>query len=735
MMSSSTPLPDSSYRLINNFVSELERHELKPCISLVRYGIIPTELDSAIWDSLPKSLLDKLFVFQDGSDPSLTSIGEIFFAISTNPLISSSIISFCLAVEPSPDQVRQAFIDSASKEHQVLDSHPRQTTINWKPFFFPKASENYVLPHQTKDATAFVQKINSKLRQFRDRIEFKRIWPYGTSRGISKTGRESLIKLRSELSRTPWLTEEDKRRPPTSQDVVNMFIHEGLWAKGVCEMKQKWYPAQLVPRTYFAQGGNAIRVSCYLRNFFNDLTDTYLPTERRARVDGSRLICPDGGHFIIYDLTSFTSNFHEQQSFLRNMADFFRETLVFLIGHNLSLEEHYLGDLIDEYCEEVNTLPQYEFNKGILDFSLEALTFTHHVAGFLGVPGNLATCTLAHGISIGICVDSDKNQSCAGDDGNVGVRDDIQEQEVRRTVHSLGTFNDEKMSTTKITGRGSYLKRPFRQVMNQGIMINRVDFPLMGSCNLMIKDDLRFPELSKDRSKLRQSLASSISRLFRSLYEHSSGEISDDILTFILSFIQEFYAKASLPSAGMVRGFYGSDLDVTSFRIEAAVVFPVSERYLRRDPDVVLTEDFLPWITEVPVWTDETIQLSRGEDWPAGESRKGRSSPVLDKLVVLGFLERTETERMVLMGPDARRHFRRFDKEDFVRQEYTYTAKLSLNRDQVLSTGLSGLTDLEWKRQFVQPNVSVPLSFRPFKDHDAAKDSHDDVSAVMEDLY
>jgi len=735
-MSTSETLPLSSYDRINGFISSLDRRELKPCISLVRYGVIPTRHDVAIWNSIPDTLLHKLFNFHEGCDPSQTEIGMVFFQISTNPLISSSIISMCLAVEPSETEIQQAFIDSASKEVQVMEGTPRSPSINWKLFFKPSRSENIVTNCQSTDATPFVYRVNASLRRFRDTIEYSRIWPHGTSRGISRQGRESLAKLRSLATSTPWLREEDKHRPATSRDVVNHYIHTGLWADGACEMKQKWYPAQLVPRTYFAQGGTAIRVSCYLRNFFNDFTDSYVPTDRFARVDGSRLICPDGGHFLIYDLTSFTSNFFEQRSFLKHMADFFRYTLVFLVGPNLSLLEASLGDLIDTYCDEINTLPQYEFNKDILDFATDTLLFTHHIAGFLGVPGNLSTCTLAHGLAVGVCLRDDQRQSCAGDDGNVGVEDDSNEQEVKRMIHYLGVFNDEKASSTKETKRGSYLKRPFMQVGNQGQMIERVDYPLLGAVNLMTKDDPRFLKLSQDRAKLRKSIAASTARLVRALYEHSNGYFRPGVLEYILLFIKDIYAKAALPTSGMVRGFYGSNLDYESFRIEAAVVFPISERFFRRDPDVVLSEDFLPWIVEVPVWTDEEIRFSHGEDWQIGYSRTGRSAPVLEKLCAMGFLDRVETERTTLVGEAARRHFRRFGKDDFRRQEYTYTARLNLSSDQLLSIGLSGLDDSEWKRQFTQASYSRPLSLRSqSRDFDKEVADLDTGALNLEDLY
>jgi len=727
-------LPLSTFVTIRDFVDALERHEVKPCISLVRFGIVPTPDDNAIWDVLPHSLFDKLFTRYD-QDPEFTEIGEIFFKVSTNPLISSTIISYCLAKVPTEDEIAHEFIASVSKEVQVMESTARPPAINWKLFFEPIPGDCFIVPHQKADSTPVVMKINAQFRRFRDSICYSRIWPHGTSRGVSHSAQKSLEDLRLRTD-TSWMTPEDHHGQISSLSVVKHYIHTGFWAEGPSELRQKWYPSGLTPRTYFAQGGDAVRTSCYLRNFFNDFTDTFIPCERLARVDGNRLICPDGGYFYIYDLTSFTSNFHEQCSFLRSMASFFRETTVFLIGRHLLLQQESLGDMIDEYIDTVNILPPYEFNKEILDFSLDSVVFLHHVAGFLGIPGNLATCTLAHGISIGITTKEDKRQSTAGDDGNVGLSDELEEHEIKRTLHLLGTLNESKASSTQKTGRGSYLKRPFKQSGQQGQTIDRVDFPLLGAVNLMIRDDPRFPKLSTDRAQLRKSIATSVCRLIRDLYTHSLGYYSPGVLEYILLFLKDVYAKGALPTSGMVRGLYGSDLDLQNFKIDAAVVFPLSERYFRRDPDLVLTEDFLPWVVEVPVWTDEVIRFHEFEEWRKDDIRVGRSSPVLEKLVKLGFLERRETERITMVGEDARKHFRRLVRTDFEKQEYQYTALLTLSPIQLQSIGLSGFNESQWKRSFYTGEMYVPMrSKREYRDPDKVVDIFSESSIGLEDLY
>lgn len=725
-------LHQTAYSDIRRFVLSLNELELKPCITLVRYGIVPSPSETSLWPKLPQSLLAKLF----SGNPSLThpsEIGQTFFEVSCNPTISSVILSLALSVKPSPNRVKELFRESLSKEVKVMESSPRSTSINWDIFFKPIPGQCFVTSHQRTDATPQILEVHSALRRFRNRMSYSRIWPHATSRGISKSAQQSLLKLRLKRAKIPLVHSDSSL---CSLDVIRHYIHTSCWPSGICELKQKWYPHGLSPRSYFSQGGEAIRVSSYLRNFFNDLCDSYIPTERFSRVDGNRLRCPPGGHFLIYDLTSFTSNFHEQERLLRSMATFFRGTIVFLIGPSLSLIERDLGDMIDEYCDTVNVLPPYEFNKGILDLGWPYPELHHRVAGFLGVPGNIASCTWAHGVSVGASLLDWSHQSAAGDDGNAGV-DDKSEQEVRKTVSLLGLFHRDKASTTLDTGNASYLKRRFEQIGDRGRMFQRVDFPLLGAINTILEEDLRFPKLSEDRGRMRKSVASSVAKVFRDVFETTQGEISDDVLGFLLQFLDEVYSKAGLPRHGMVRKMYGSSLESVHNRIDAAVVFPLQERYFRRDPDALLCEEFLPWSLEVPIQTDVELSFPDGERWPQGKSFLSRSSRPLEQLVRLGYVLRKESERMTVYGLEAREHFRRLVSEDFREQEFEYESLLEITSDQLKSIGLSGVRDSDWKKLFgVGDTGRSRLSFRrQYQDFDDVVDTSAFFPESIGDLY
>lgn len=707
---------------VRRLIDSLEETDLKGCISLVRFGSIPTPNDSILLSKISDTLFRRLLQpINDTYGFRLTIDGRTFFSVSTNPLISSSIISFALARIPSDNYMDMARASSMSKEINVMESSARRSTIDWRAFFRHPASQVCLDLYPEENSWHMYETIYRGFVDFRRRIKHQRMWPYSTLRGVSTPSSKLYWEeIRSDSSFPERLIPAD--RPVSSRDLVRRWIHTGKWTNGPCELRQRWYAHGLVPRTYFAQGGDAVRVSSYLRDFFNDFADCYLPTERYSRVDANRLETYVGGYFFIYDLTSFTSNFHEQTSFLEAASSFFRTTTVYLVGPNLELQEHTIGELLREYIDTINTRAQCTIHEGLIDVGLDLLTLTHRVAGFLGVPGNLAMCTLPHGLHIGPTVDSTRKQSCAGDDAAIGVQDHEHEKRVQRKARELGILQDEKVSGTRNGAASSYLKRKFEQVGQHAVLQNRVDFPLLAPVFSIHKPDPRFPSLSDDPSSLRVKVAGSTASFIRKLFETTSGEYEfTDVAEYILEFIRIIYKTAGLPEDGRVRRLYGSEVSRIERSIEAPVVFPLSLKYLYRDPDICLAEDLLPWTVEVPVLTDETLNFIPGESWRQNDSRKCRSNAIADKLVVLGFLEKEQSDRMVLRGSHARKYFRRLLLREVKEQEFVYTPTQTLTSEQLHAVGLIEGGEVIRTRKPPRPPIFTNRVYYDYDEPDPAK--------------
>jgi hypothetical protein len=684
-MDTLTTLPVPSLYECQGCIQALEEHEWKPSVSLVRHGIIPTPRDSIIWSAIPETLITKLFSSTSSEPATLSRLGCIFFGASTRPVISTILISLILAQVPSLEYIEDSKIKSVSKEIKVMESIPEQPSIYWQNLFsHPEASSTLSM---TCDPNPLIHKtIFHGLQTLKGEMEFKLLWPYSTRRGVSTdTARRYLGKVYCHGE--PWVGENEEHSVISSRDVVGLYLHRGEWIPGYCELKQKWYPSGLTPRTYFAQGGDAILASCYLRDFFNDLCDTFIPTNRYDRVNPNRLITFRDGYFFIYDLTSFTSNFHEQRPFLDALSDFFLGTPVFHVGFNLELSLRDLGEQIRLYCELINTNPSYQLSTKVFEKQeLPSLVLKHHVAGFLGVPGNLATCTFAHGTLVAQHSDCTERQSCAGDDGCIAVKDPRHQARIERTIDSLGIFQKEKGYITLDAQAAIYLKRRFVQEGVRGVIIERVEFVMLSVVNAFRKPDPRFPELSEDLPKLRRSVASSVTSLFRSLYQFTNGEYLDGEQSLILSFLHYIYDTVGLPKGGEIRGMVIDDTELRSF-VDGTVVFPLKAEFLNDDPDVLFSEQFTPWIVTVPEQTDIEIFDFQG-DWSIGTERSCRMNPTVEKLVKYGWVSRKQYPKKVLVGPDARLFFRRLLRDEVESLEYTYTARKDLSTITLQELGI-----------------------------------------------
>jgi hypothetical protein len=676
-------LPVPSFSQLRDDILALDFVELKPIVSLVRFGVIPASNDRTLLSKIPKSLFSRLFHSRSNMEPSLTQFGQRFFAVSTRPLLSASIISVALSVIPPEEEVENLKLLSASKEISVMEKIPEPNGINWQMFLEPDPSVDQILPEAAANPR-MINLIRRGVHAFRDKVEGTLFWPYSTAKGLSKDTANRYQGWMLYKDR-PWVDHSKESSPVSSRDVVAAFLHHGFWTPGLCEMRQRWYPTQLVPRTYFAQGGDAVRTSCYLRDFFNDLCDTLESTNRFSRVDGNRLITYKDGYFFIYDLTSFTSNFHEQKYFLKSLSDFFRGTMVNLVSFRLDVISADLGDLILDYMETVNINPRYRFHDRLFVYSSNSPPPVHGVAGFLGVPGNLATCTFAHGIAVALHIDDTRKQSCAGDDGNVGVKDKTMEQNVSVTICRLGIFQPEKGSST-FGEAASYLKRRFIQVNNHGAMIERVEFPLLSVVHAFKKPDPRFESLSDDLPELRRKVASSVCTFIRSLFARTGGVYLDGEEEYIMEFLDYVYRWVDLPRGGSLRGMLLDDSDYCR-SVEEKVVFPLHTDYLRADPDALFSRQFAPWVVDVPVQTDILITSYKG-NWNVGESRECRSNSSLNKLVTYGFLERVQQKSRTLVGEQAQDHFRRLLKEEARNELYEYTPLVDLSMDKLIQLGL-----------------------------------------------
>lgn len=274
------------------FTSRLDFSERKALITLARSQSIPDFHTSPILFSKTRPILDKLVAYPPYHSlaDELVPEAHTIIHLLRSSLTTGLLIVHALGVELSDDQVRYGKEESFSKELSATQTVRRESEWNWDAILNPGAHGGEIIhplfPSLSPLQRSFSKAIPGLRSSYRKRI----LLPHYSRRGVSSESSSWLINnyrsYRITKVRGSFRTFHKylDRRNVTSRDIVHHYIRTGDWALGRVEMKQRWYPSGLLPRTYFAWGGTAIAVSSYLRNFFNDLGDCFDPTDRKSVV-------------------------------------------------------------------------------------------------------------------------------------------------------------------------------------------------------------------------------------------------------------------------------------------------------------------------------------------------------------------------------------------------------------------------------------------------------------------
>lgn len=611
------------------FCSRLDFNGRKALVALARSQTIPDPDTSPILFSKVKCVLDLITLrppFECISTTPLSEIGELLHRLIQTPILTGLVIVFSLGVGLDRDEIERCKKESFSKELRATQTVRRQSVWDWDTLLDPyvnirgrKTNISGLSPLQLSFSTP--------LSRFRTTMKNRIVPPHYSRRGISS---ESASLLRSRVNKRgfhygsslSFHSNLDKTRV-TSRDLVHHYIRTGDWIPGRTEMKQRWYPSGLLPRTYFSWGGTAVSISSYLRNFFNDLADLFGPTHRENRVKPNWLYNPDlpnGGGFAFYDLTSFTSWFHEQVPFLHALSRYFEGTTLNLVGPNLSLYEQDLGHLITAYIQWCNDFPEFIISSSLVQTEIhDTHTYLHQCAGFLGIPGNLVTCTLAHGLSLASHFSHEENLQIPGDDVGYSFRSEDQMVDVLRTAKTLGELQMDKVF--RLPQVSLYLKR---RVLDLGDSIDLAEmliYPLLPYLLNPTSDKLpvsqfRLPE----RDQLMKRACSVLCSFHRDLWKMTKGSLSTQDSHTILSFLRGIHDMVGIPYGAIFQSrLYGdTGFELNNRTSGVTLKFPVDEDdCLYYNPETVFASRYVEEMriritSDVPV-TRDLMHLTRGQ--------------------------------------------------------------------------------------------------------------------------
>lgn len=605
--------------LLHNIQSLSLRHR-KQLITMCRSGSIPRP-DTSLFGKCSET------IFLLSEDPKWHF--DHLERLIGSPLHSGLLIALSISMPLTDNAVSQTYVDLLAKEMMVMESSPLQSALNYNVFFGSYAEPIHpTIPPNPKQAATIHQLIDMWVLS----IESKPyILPHMTGKLCSKdTQKEVAAKYPG------YHTFEEEGATQPDLEYLYMKFGDKLEG-GSCEVKQRWYTSQLVPRTYYAAGSDAYHKSKYVRDALNSLCDHLPPTERYSRVNPHRIVLSSiHSHALIYDLTSFTSNMHEQRHFMDRLAWYCRGRTVRVLDAVEGVVPVDLGILLSEY-NDLNTEPAYSSDKLLGN----GLVLSHHVAGFLGVYGNLASCTFLHGAVMSQLVHSFSQLGVAGDDGLVESEDDWT---TFFMIRLLGLMEESKGYNTLEPGNQIYLKRPIRQV---GRRLFSETFALYSMIeHLFDEDDHRFFTQPRSKSDRLSSLASSIVAYLRSV---SKLVLTADEKDMAFAFLTNVYSHAGFPIQGQIPQIH-TPHSPNQRRLPSVVVPTLNLDVIGNDPIEYTINSLYSGCAVLPSRTDERIELDYDLLF-AGSEFVCTGSPLLSYYRKLGFVELMQDD-IVVLGED-----------------------------------------------------------------------------------
>lgn len=540
-----------------------------------------------------------------------------------------------------------------------LAETPGQPSTNFSSFFFdvqepihPGIPTNY----------SYTFRIRKRFEQFRAYlIEDKPIY---YARAKAKNMSRSTRREAETLFGNPGAFDSF---PIFGQDDWQRIYHEhGIEVPGLVEMRQKWYPAQAKPRTYFAMGGTCYRDSRFLQEFFTDLVNLFPVTNHITRLRPSRLRIPVGfhdGHFRIYDLSSFTSNMKEQRSFVNSLREFFRGVPIVVVDECYGPVEIDLGDALDQYYHTCVEYPELSYERVLID---EVQVFdetprSHARASLLGIFGNLMTCTLAHYLLISPAMSADDEANVAGDDGII-LETLLNKYLLDAVIGKVGDCAPDKTMRSNDLGAVA-LKRPVIETPPSLELLHNIVPPnLAVSISYLIGSDFdpRYSVIMDDGSPLEDRLSvigKDLMRFLESCYKWGVSDLeAHEVFIGFCRLVEKIVGV--FPSAGhLVTSKYVWPLD------------PLSYQFYNISPMEVYAG---LCCTCLDFAVREVEPIGKFELVTAGDEVKGNSSPRLALLERLGYLDKKRV-LATLTGPDAVSMWLSLqNSKDYVPEVYQY---------------------------------------------------------------
>jgi hypothetical protein len=373
--------------------------------------------------------------------PEYTSLADSILPFLNDYIVSPVLSGFISSViRTIPFEDREDFetnmVDARDKEMKAAMERNPSAPINWSSIL----SHSTSVRHTTPLSDAYIiqphlhDSIYSLFMKCRSNIVGLRLYPNCSFKTIGATATQHYNAVVNNLP-LPL------RIHASTLDLEILYHQEGIRIHGPTEFRRAMKYNDIRPRFFYARGPDQYYASRYVQPLFNFMIDHFPFVHRFLRFSVHDILLDPTQTLFIYDYDAFTSRLEEIRNFTAELASFFQGVEVEIVDTYHGLLSVDIFDILTEFNEACNTYPTVELQQQLQGL-LEGESFTH-TCGMLGIPGNITSATLLHGLHLAIVVMSIFCK-CVGDDamgsGKLSSKNDLFE-----SLSSIGRIAFEKM--------------------------------------------------------------------------------------------------------------------------------------------------------------------------------------------------------------------------------------------------------------------------------------------------
>jgi len=382
----------------------------------------------------------------------------------TSTILSDLVSMIVRCIPMNPIEVRDLLYESAQKEVVPAISNTESSHLVFQNLFSIPSRNVFHPIHPKLDAPAEIHShILTKFFCTKYALRRLTIYPSYSSKTIPSASANELKSL--------WEI-PDSTFTPSTLGLERLYSRTGMMLTGGTEMRTAFKYSDIRPRCYYARGPTVYNASKYVQAVFNVLVDAFESTHRKLRYQIHGLCIKADTVMFIYDYTTFTTKLVDVIDFLRTLADFYHDVEITVIDSMDGPVTLNVGEMLHEYVRICSDKPEFFLSKNIdPDSETEELPSIYHRCGMLGVPGNISSCTLLHGLFLMI-VCGRLDVKTVGDDG-FGISTEEDYDEIPEILQLLGDAAPEKGQSWRFTAPSHrtaeemtwhYTKRPISRI-------------------------------------------------------------------------------------------------------------------------------------------------------------------------------------------------------------------------------------------------------------------------------